>query len=215
MTDRVAIGEQGIDAWLAALASDSATPGGGAFAALSAAAGAALISMVGRLTVGKEKFAAVADRMREIVEECDRERIDLLGLADRDAVAFDAVMSAYKMPRGSDDEQTARLHALQEALEGAAEVPLLVARRAVYLLGLAEEATASGNPNAASDGLSGAAALYAGTVAALANVRINVFAFVDQTRRQELVDDCDRLSERAGALLSDCQSAFDDRVQGS
>jgi formiminotetrahydrofolate cyclodeaminase len=215
MTDRLAIGEQGIDAWLAALASDAATPGGGAFAALSAAAGAALISMVGRLTVGKEKFAAVADRMAEIVDECDRERGGLLGLADRDAVAFDAVMRAYKMPRTSEDEQAARLRALQEALEGAAEVPLMVARRAVYLLGLAEEATASGNPNAASDGLSGAAALYAATVAALANVRINVFAFVDQTRRQELVDDCDRLNERAAALLADCRSAFDDRVQAS
>ena len=215
MTDRVAIGEQRIDAWLAALASDAATPGGGAFAALAAAAGAALVSMVGRLTVGKEKFVSVADRMAEVVEECDRERVDLLGLADRDAVAFDAVMSAYKMPRGSDDEQAARLHALQAALEGAAEVPLMVARRAVYLLGLAEEATASGNPNAASDGLSGAAALHAAAVAALANVRINVFAFVDQTRRQELVDDCDRLSERAAALLADCRAAFDNRVQGS
>jgi len=71
MTDRVAIGEQRIDAWLAALASDAATPGGGAFAALAAAAGAALVSMVGRLTVGKEKFASVADRMAEIVDECD------------------------------------------------------------------------------------------------------------------------------------------------
>jgi len=124
-------------------------------------------------------------------------------------------MSAYKMPRGSDDEQASRLHALQAALEGAAEVPLMVARRAVYLLGLAEEATASGNPNAASDGLSGAAALQAAAVAALAHVRINVFAFVDQTRRQELVDDCDRLSERAAALLADCRAAFDNRVQGS
>ena len=85
MTDRLAIGEQGIDAWLAALASDAATPGGGAFAALSAAAGAALISMVGRLTVGKEKFAAVADRMAEIVDECDRERGDRRGVKGRGA----------------------------------------------------------------------------------------------------------------------------------
>jgi formiminotetrahydrofolate cyclodeaminase len=215
MTDRAAIGDQGIDAWLAALASDAATPGGGAFAALSAAAGAALVAMVGRLTVGKEKYASVRRRMAEIIDECDRERLDLLRLADRDAVAFDAVMAAYKMPRASEEEQTARLHALQEALEGAAEVPLLVARRAVYLMALAQEATVSGNPNAASDGLSGAAALYAATVAAIANVRINAFAFVDQTRRQELVDDCDRLNDRATALLTDCRASFDERVQGS
>jgi len=212
VSDRPRIGEQRIDTWLESLASESATPGGGAFAAFAAAAGAGLVAMVGRLTIGKEKFADADARMREIVDECDRERMDLLGMADRDAEAFDAVMAAYRMPRETEADQQARLHALQSALEGAAEVPLMVARRAVYVMGLAEEATAIGNPNAASDGLSGAAALYAAALAALANVRINAFAFVDPTRKDELFEDCRRLRERANMVLMDVEGAFTAKV---
>lgn len=212
MTGRPPIGEQRIDAWLDVLASEQATPGGGSFAALAAAAGAGLVSMVGRLTVGKERFAEVEPRMRQIVEECEAERVELLAMADRDAEAFDAVMAAYRMPKETPQEQQRRLQALQAGLEGAAEVPLQVARRAVYVMGLAVEATALGNPNAASDGLSAAAALYAATLAALANVRINAFAFVDPSRKDELLEDCARLRLRADALLVDVDAAYTSHV---
>jgi len=208
-------GQQRLDVWLEALASNEATPGGGAFAAVSAAAGAALVAMVGRLTIGKPKYAEAEERMAQIVEEADRERTDLLGLADRDAQAFEAVMAAYRMPKESEADQAARLQALQTALEGAAEVPLLVARRSVYVMGLAEEATSIGNPNAASDGMSGAAALHAAALAALANVQINAFAFVDATKREELLDDCRHLRERADQVLADAQTVFEERVNGS
>jgi formiminotetrahydrofolate cyclodeaminase len=215
MSEHPPTGQQRIDVWLEALASKEATPGGGAFAALSAAAGASLIAMVGRLTVGKPAYAEAEERMGTIVEEADRERVDLLGLADRDAEAFDAVMASYRMPKETEADQAARLQALQTALEGAAEVPLMVARRAVYLMGLAEEATTIGNPNAASDGLSAAAALYAGALAALANVQINAFAFVDGSRRGELLDDCRRLRERAEQVMADVHAVFEERVGSS
>jgi len=208
VTDATPMAQQRIDVWLDALASGAATPGGGAFAALGAAAGAGLVAMVGHLTIGKERYADVEERMRAIVTECDEERAGFLRLADEDAAAFDRVMDAYRLPRGTEAETAERLRALQEALEGAAEVPLMVARRAVYAMGLAGEATAIGNPNAASDGLSGAAALFGAAVAALANVRINAFAFTDAARREELLDDCRRLRGRADALLADADEAF-------
>jgi glutamate formiminotransferase/formiminotetrahydrofolate cyclodeaminase len=133
-------------------------------------------------------------------------------MADRDAAAFDRVMAAYRLPKGTEEERAARLAALQEALEGAAEVPLMVARRAVYVMGLAGEVTVTGNPNAASDGLSGAAGLYAASLSALANVRINAFAFTDAARREELLDDCRRLRDRADALLAEADEAFQART---
>jgi formiminotetrahydrofolate cyclodeaminase len=204
--------QQRMDVWLDALASGAATPGGGAFAALSAAAGTGLVSMVCHLTIGKPRHAEVEDRMREIAAECDEERAGFVAMADRDAVAFDRVMAAYQLPKGTEEEQAARLAALQEALEGAAEVPLMVARRAVYVMGLAGEVTATGNPNAASDGLSGAAGLYAAALSALANVRINAFAFTDAPRREELLDDCRRLRDRADALLAEADEAFQVRT---
>lgn len=215
MSDAMTTAERRLDAWMAELASDAPTPGGGAVAAVSAATGAGLVAMVGRLTVRRAGFEGVADRMAEIVEEADRERVELLALADRDAQAFDGVMAAYKMPKDTEEDKAARLRALQAALEHAAEVPLTVARRAVYLMGLAEEAIANGNPNAASDGFSGAAVLHAATLSALANVRINAFAFVDEARRAELTDDCDRLRDRADQVLADADEAFTVRIGSS
>lgn len=212
MSDMPATEERRLVEWLGALASEAPTPGGGAVAAISAAVGAALVAMVGRLTVRKAGFEEVAPRMEEIISEADRERFGLLAMADRDAEAFDDVMAAYRMARDTDDEKAARLHALQAALERAAEIPLTVARRAVYLMGLAEETITNGNPNAASDGFSAAATLHAATLSALANVQINAFAFVDAARRAELIDDCRRLRDRADQVLADADESFMVRI---
>ena len=83
-------------------------------------------------------------------------------LADRDAHAFDSVMEAFRMPKETDEEKAARSAAIQAGYLAAASVPQEVARKAVDLMELAEDATAMGNPQAASDGLSAAASLYVG-----------------------------------------------------
>ena len=79
-----------------------------------------------------------------------------LAMADRDAHAFDGVMAAFKMPKGTEEETAARSAAIQVGYEHAASVPLEIARAAVDLMELAEDATSMGNPQAASDGVSGA-----------------------------------------------------------
>jgi formiminotetrahydrofolate cyclodeaminase len=202
-----------IGEWLEKLGSEAATPGGGAFAAVSASAGAALIAMVGRLTIGRKGFDDVEDRMRDLVEAADEHRVAFLELADRDASAFDAVMAAFKLPKETEEQQAARAAAIQDAYVGAAEVPLEVARRAVDLMELAEDATAMGNPNAASDGYSAAGALFAGALCAIANVEINASGLRDQTKRLELRDACAALRARADGLLIDTQTAFELRLK--
>jgi methenyltetrahydrofolate cyclohydrolase len=200
--------EQGIDGWLEALASDAATPGGGAAAGVAAAAGAALLAMVGRLTLGKAGFEDVEDRIRALTERADRERTGFLELADRDSAAFDQVMAAFRLPRGTDGERSARAMRIQDAYAAAADVPLELARRAVDLMELAEDATAMGNPNAASDGYSGGALLFAAVLAALANVRINAAGLKDEASATALVGECDAIRERADGLLAQLQEAF-------
>ncbi len=190
------------------LASEAPTPGGGAWAAVSAAAGAALIGMVARLTLKKKGFEEVADRMRQVADECDDERYVLLGLADRDAEAYREVMAAYKLPKNTAEEQHAWSVTLQKALERAADIPLEVARRSVYLMALAEETLTSGNPNAASDALSAATSLHAAALAALANVDINAITFIDKTRQQELAESANSLRHRAQSILRDVSEAF-------
>jgi formiminotetrahydrofolate cyclodeaminase len=190
------------------LASDTPTPGGGAWAAVSAAAGAALVSMVARLTLKKKGYEEVADRMRTIADECDDERYTLLALADRDAEAYQDVMAAYKLPKTTPEDQQTWSVTLQKALERAADIPLEVARRSVYLMALAEETLTSGNPNAASDALSAATSLHAAALSALANVDINAITFLDKTRQQELTDSANSLRHRAQSILRDVGEAF-------
>jgi len=207
-TDRMPTAGSRLGAYLEDLASEAPTPGGGAWAAVSAAAGASLIAMVARLTIKKKGFEGVAERMRAIADECDDERHALLGLADRDAEAYRDVMDAYKLPKNTPEEQHTWSFTLQKALERAADIPLEVARRSVYLMALAEETLSAGNPNAASDALSAATSLHAAALSALANVDINAITFLDKTRQQELTDSANSLRHRAQSILRDVSEAF-------
>lgn len=177
-----------------------------------AAMGAALISMVGRLTVGRERFVDVEPRMREIVARADDERAVFLELAGRDAEAFDRYMTAFRMPRETDEQREARLVSIQEASVAAADVPLDVALRAVELMPLAVETAASGNPHAASDGACAAACLHAAAHAASASVRINTASMSDEATRSGYLERVQDLLERAGTLLTEATEAFVERV---
>jgi formiminotetrahydrofolate cyclodeaminase len=198
--------------FLDVLGSDAPTPGGGAAGAIAGATGAALIAMVGRLTVGKPGFEDVDDRMRALIQEADTARLTFLDLADRDAHAFDAVMEAFKMPKETDEDRVARSSAIQEGYAHAATVPLEIARVSVELMELAEDATAFGNPRAASDGLSGAAHLYCAALCAIANVEINAASLKDEARRSALLDEVAALRGHADQSVRESQTAFQLRL---
>jgi methenyltetrahydrofolate cyclohydrolase len=204
----VSTSDQPIGSWLDELGSGSPTPGGGAAAGVAAATGAALIAMVGHLTVGKEGFEELEERMRSLVATADAEREAFLALADEDAAAFESVMASFRLPKETDEEKTSRTLRIQEAYEGAAAVPLQLATRSVQLMELAEDATAMGNPHAASDGYSAGTLLHSAALSAIANVRINASALKDQAKGQGLADECDALRERADALLQQIEEAF-------
>jgi formiminotetrahydrofolate cyclodeaminase len=118
----------------------------------------------------------------------ERERLDralataraagqrLQALVDEDTAAFDAVMAAFRLPKASDDEKAARKQAIAAANARATEVPLQTAESCLQVLDAAATAEAAGNPSAASDARTAAAAALAGLLGALENVRINVRA---------------------------------------
>lgn len=197
-----------IEGFLAAMASSDPTPGGGAAAAVTGATGAALISMVGRLTIGRSGFEDLEERMQGLVRRADEARSDFLALGERDAAAFGSVMEAFRMSKASAEEQARRTEAIQWGLERAAEVPLEIARGAVDLMELAEDAIALGNPNAASDGMSAAGLLAGAVIAGRANVEINASSLHDERRRQALIDEVAAIRERAQVLLEQCRLAF-------
>ena len=175
-----------IRGFLDELASSAPTPGGGSAGALVGAIGAALLAMVGNLTVGKKGYEAVDRSMRELVAESDRLRSELVRLADEDVRVFGEVMAAYRIPGGGDGERAARRTAIQAALLDATEVPLELARVCAEVIELATVAATEGNSNVVSDAGVGVVAAYAALRAAALNVYINAGSienrdFVDRT----------------------------------
>ena len=210
MSERIAA--ETVEGFLDALASDAPTPGGGAVAALSGATGAALISMVCNLTIGKKGYEEAEERLRGVLEEAEAARTALLDLADRDATAFDGVMAAFKMPKETDAEKAVRSQAIQEGYAAAATVPLEIAKRAAELMELAREATEIGNAAASSDGASAAQVLSASVWAATYNVEINAAALKDHAKAQALRDEVSALRAHAEALLDATNVAFGARL---
>ena len=91
--------------FLTDLASKEPTPGGGGAAALAGAIAAALTSMVSNLTLGKEKFADVEDKIRPLLVSAEILRTRMLALVAADAAVFDGFMKAYKLPKNTDEEK--------------------------------------------------------------------------------------------------------------
>lgn len=160
--------------FLSDLASGSPTPGGGSVAALCGALAASLASMVCNLTIGKKKYADVEADVRRILERSEALRLELSGLIDEDAAAFEKVMEAMRLPKETDEEKARRRSALQGALVDAAMIPLAVMEKCVQVTQLAAVAAEKGNVNAVSDAGVAALVARAGAHAARLNVLINL-----------------------------------------
>lgn len=167
--------------YLDVLASRAATPGGGTAAAVTGAQGAALVSMVCNLTVGRKKYADVEEEMKAILERSEALRAQLTGLIDRDAAAFDQVSAAYALPKGTDEERAARSAAIQEALKVAEQVPMETVAACLEVLRLAIPVAEKGNRNAVSDAAVAGILAHAGLLAAADNVRINLHSIKDES----------------------------------
>jgi formiminotetrahydrofolate cyclodeaminase len=133
------------------LASNAPAPGGGSVAALSGALGAALISMVCNLTLGKKAYADVQDDIEALLVKSEALRQELAGLLEEDVKAYTGYSVAAKMPRGTDEEKAERAQTMQAALKVATDVPLRIAEAAVKVMDLCMPAAEKGNKWAVSD----------------------------------------------------------------
>src|SRR4051812_35828512 len=159
---------------LAAFSSTDPTPGGGSAAALASAVGASLLMMVARLPktrTGSDDERLVLTKANAALAVVGKRLTDAI---DADTAAYDRVVAAYKMPKASADEQSARKAAVQEALRAATEVPLSVVRLSAAALEQAVAVAAHGHRAAASDVGVAVALLRAGTHGARLNVEINL-----------------------------------------
>jgi formiminotetrahydrofolate cyclodeaminase len=175
------IKDTAIEPFLDALASSSATPGGGSAAAIIGAMGAALVSMVCNLTIGKKKYAEVEGEMKDVLVKAEALRVKLTGMIEDDVNAFNQVMAAYGLPKETDDDKAAREAAIQAALKVATDVPLRCCHAARAVIDLAETASDKGNLNVISDAGVGVLAGYAALRSAALNVFTNARMITDKT----------------------------------
>jgi formiminotetrahydrofolate cyclodeaminase len=193
--------------YLAQLASEWPTPGGGSAATLVAAAGASLVAMVARICSANPKYAAHKDLALELIGQADSLREEFLRARERDEAAFDRVVAATAMPKATESEKHARRAALDLALAHAAAEPLAAAQNALEVLRLTANALDLNNNNLISD-IGCAAEFAAAALASCAyNVRINHKFMRDSAAIEAQRDALARYERDAHALLTKVRRA--------
>jgi formiminotetrahydrofolate cyclodeaminase len=194
------------------LARRTATPGGGSVAAHLAAQGAALSAMAFRFTTGA-KFAAVESDMMRRADELDKLRARSLELVDRDSRAYDAVSAAYKLPKNTDEEKSARTARIESALKSALAVPYETMQTALAALSLCAAGASDVNANVSSDCGAGALALAAALEAAWLNVATNARSIQDAHFVRAHTDGGERMRREARGLEERALQAIAGRMK--
>jgi glutamate formiminotransferase/formiminotetrahydrofolate cyclodeaminase len=199
------------DHFLEVLASGEPTPGGGSAAAYSAAAGAALVEMVARLTVGRKKYVNVEVEMKSALQRAEALRSDLTTAVARDADAFNAVLAAFRLPKSTNGEIEHRKRAIEEATLEATRVPFTVAEKALEVMEIAVLVTSKGNINAMTDAGTGAMLAHAGIKGAGLNVRVNICDLKDKALADSMLESIIKIEENAIGIEKEIWSIISER----
>ncbi len=170
---------------LDAFSSPAPTPGGGSAAALAGALSVSLLAMVAGMPKTKHGTPEDREALDAARPALMALRAELVDLVDRDAAAYDLVVAAYRLPKATDEEKTARKAAIAGAMRVATDVPLETARAAAALLAHGRTVAEHGNPNAKSDvGVAMSLAMTALSGANM-NVEINLDGLGDEAYAEE------------------------------
>ncbi|MCR4600623.1 MAG: cyclodeaminase/cyclohydrolase family protein [Clostridia bacterium] len=187
--------EKSCNEFIDQLASNAPVPGGGSASALTAAIGMALGSMVGELTSGNKKFSEYETEVSELLFRSSEliRRFKELTLMDMEA--FERLNKALKLPRSTEEEKASRTEAVQTALVGAAEAPLLIVEECVKALKILDSYSLIGNNFVISDAGTGTALCEAALKGARLNVLVNLKLMKDTEQRDSMKQRLDAASE--------------------
>ena len=173
------LADQSIREYASRLASGDPAPGGGSAAALTGALGIALAHMVGSLSEGRAKYAEHADFIAGLLDKADTILNKFLELVDEDAVVFNEMSAAYRMPKATPEEKAARSGAIQEALRACAVTPYKMMDLCMQSIDLTAQAIGKTNANVLSDLGVAALCLKAAVQSAWINILINLAGIKD------------------------------------
>jgi methenyltetrahydrofolate cyclohydrolase len=198
------IKQSSIEDFLDELASRNPTPGGGSAAAMMGAMGAALLSMVCNLTIGKARYRDVEEELSAVLARTEQLRRQLAEMIEEDIESFGAVMQAYAMPRQTPEESVLRSQAIQNALKVATQVPLRCCRVCREIIELSVVVAQQGNSHVVSDAGVAVLVAHAALRSGALNVMINIKAMTDREFVASQLAELDELVSRASAATEAC-----------
>ena len=184
--------------FLSITAGNDPVPGGGSVSALCGSLSAALGQMVANLTtIGKKKYADVEENMKALAAVFNSYLDEFTQAIDKDSEAYNAVFSAFQLPKETDEEKVVRSQKIQEATKIAAEIPLQVAQKACKIMDSIRIVAETGNQNAVTDACVAMMCARTAVLGALLNVRINLSSIKDVEYVDKLRQEADNLEKQA------------------
>lgn len=190
-------------------ASESPAPGGGSISAYVGALGVSLGAMVANLSAAKKGWESHWEEFSSWAEKGQVCKNRLLQLVDEDTAAFNLIMEAFKLPKGTAEEKEARKAAIQAATKKAIEVPFEVMEAAYKSMEVLKAMVEKGNPNSITDAAVGTLCARTAVMGAHMNVRINASGFNDKVFLDDLLSRASKIERSAIALEAEVLALVD------
>jgi glutamate formiminotransferase/formiminotetrahydrofolate cyclodeaminase len=193
-------------------ASESPAPGGGSIAAYIGSLGAALATMVANLSSHKKGWD---ERWEEFSNWAERGQVykqELVRLVDADTKAFNMIMAAFSLPKGTDEEKAQRKAAIQAATKTAIDIPFQVMEAAYGSLEVIKAMAETGNPNSVSDAGVGALCARSAVMGAFMNVRINASGYDDKQYVNDIIAKGRDLESKTIALETQILQSVNEKI---
>jgi glutamate formiminotransferase/formiminotetrahydrofolate cyclodeaminase len=196
-------------------ASESPAPGGGSISAYVGALGASLGAMVANLSSHKRGWD---DRWEEFSEWAEKGlyfQRELLRLVDEDTRAFNRIMEAFALPKGTEDEKKSRAAAIEAASKYAMEIPFATAELSLQSMEVMRAMVEQGNPNSITDAGVGALCARTAVLGAVMNVRVNAQGIKDKTFADSLAQRASALEQQAEKLEAAIRATIASHIGGA
>ena len=193
-------------------ASESPAPGGGSISAYVGSLGVSLATMVANLSSHKkgwdnrwQEFSIWAEKGQSLKDQ-------LINLVDADTKAFNEIMSAFNLPKSTDEEKKKRTQFIQEATKYAIEVPFKVMQLSFESMDLIKTMAIEGNPNSVSDAGVGALCARSAVIGAFMNVRINASGLDDKKFVDEIISKGKLIEKQTIAAETEILSLVNEKI---
>ncbi|MES2132690.1 MAG: cyclodeaminase/cyclohydrolase family protein, partial [Bacteroidota bacterium] len=193
-------------------ASESPAPGGGSISAYVGALGVSLATMVANLSSHKKGWDNRWEEFSQWAEKGQFIKDELIKLVDADTAAFNKIMTAFGLPKSTDEEKATRKQAIQEATKFAIEIPFKVMQLSYDSLVLIKAMAETGNPNSVSDAGVGALCVRSAVMGAFMNVRINAGGYDDKTYVNDIITKGKDLENKTIALEAEILKVVNEKI---